>query len=492
MCGIVGVYANNEVAGDIYDSLLTLQHRGQDAAGIATSEGRKIHLKKDVGLVRDVFAPEEMKYLKGNLGIGHTRYSTVGGLGSEEAQPMMITVPYGIVMVHNGNLVNFPALKEKLQCEEQRLINTDNDIETIIHIFAIGLLKQKTGASLTAEHIFNAVAEVYRQAVGGYSVIGFIPGQGLFAFRDPNGIRPLLFGSRNKGETKEYIFASENVAMDLLGYKLERSLRPGEAVFIDSKKQVHEKIITQGEHTPCIFEYVYFARPDSVLDEISVYKARLRLGEILAQRILEKDPDFDAEVIVPVPDSSRTAALAMAQKMNLPYREGLVKNRYIGRTFIMPGQAGRKKSIRQKLNPNVLELKGKKVLLVDDSIVRGNTSRKIVELVRDAGAKKVYFASYSPPVISPDLYGIDIPTYRELIAAGRDIEAVRVAISADKIYYQTVEDMEEAVRGKKFPNQKFHSACFTGKYIVGDVSKEFLENYDRVRSCDKKEMDDEN
>lgn len=486
MCGLIGIVGNHDVAPDIYDALITLQHRGQDAAGIATYDS-KIHVKKESGLVRDIFGTEDMMRLKGNVGVGHTRYSTVGGLAVEDAQPFFLTAPYGIVMAHNGNLVNFHELKKEIIEHEKRLINSNNDIEVILHIFATSLQNQNIEGKIQPEHIYTAVEEVYKRCKGGYAVVGFIAGQGLFAFRDPHGIRPLVFGSNNEDLNKEYAFTSENIALDLLGYKLERSVKGGEAIFVDSKRGLHSKQIGTETSKPSIFEYVYFARPDSIIDDISVYKSRLRLGKILAQRIREQEPDLQIDVVCPVPDSSRTAALELAQELGVRYREGLVKNRYIGRTFIMPGQEGRKKSIRYKLNAMKLELKGKNVLLVDDSIVRGNTSRKIVELVRDAGANQVFFSSYSSPVISPDIYGIDIPSYSELIAHGMTNEQICQSIGADKLFYQTFEDMVNGVRGDKFPDQEFETSCFSGEYIVGDITPEMLAQHDAQRCCEKKD-----
>ena len=484
MCGCVAIYGNDSVAPDIYDAMIAMQHRGQDAAGITTYDG-KIRIKKGLGLVRDIFDERNMPRLKGDIGIGHVRYPTVGGTGIEDTQPFIAYSPYGIVMAHNGNLVNYHELKKEMIEKDKRLMNSCCDVEVILGVFAVALGKQKLDDKITMEQLHNAVLEVYKRCIGSYSVVGFIAGQGMFAFRDPHGVRPLLFGSRNGAMRKEYIFTSETASMDLLNFELERDVKPGEVIFINEKREVHSKVLTDRKHIPCIFEYVYFARPDSLLDNISVYKSRIRLGKIMAKQI--KNAKLDIDVVVPVPDSSRTAALEIAQELELRYREGLVKNRYIGRTFIMPGQKARRKSIRYKLNAMKKELIGKNVLLVDDSIVRGNTSRKIIQMVREAGAKKVYFCSFSPPVTNPCLYGIDVPTRRELIAHDLTIDEICKSIGADKLFYQTHDDMINAVRHKLFPDQAFCSACFTGKYPIGNVNEEILRKADEVRCCEKKD-----
>ncbi len=482
MCGIVGIFGHDYVAQDVYDGMVTLQHRGQDAAGIITYDG-KFHSRKAIGLVKDVFHTRHMKRLQGYAGIGHTRYATMGGNSVEEAQPFLGQSPFGVVMVHNGNLFNAPELRKEMYEKDRRLINSTSDGEILLNMFT-KYLSNSIEEDLEVEHVWDSVESVYKRSKGAYSVISYIAGKGMVAFRDPHGIRPLLMGKKTTDKGEDYIFASESVTLDILGYELVGDLDAGEAVFIEEKtREVHRKKIMTKKHIPCIFEYIYFARPDSLINNISVYKSRLRMGKRLADKV--KELDLDIDVVMPVPDSSRSAALAVADELGIRYREGLVKNRYIGRTFIMPGQKVRKKSIRYKLNPMQLEIKGKKILLVDDSIVRGNTSKKIVEMMRAAGAEKVYFCSYSPPVVSPCLYGIDIPTREELIAAGSSIEEIREFIGADKLIYTDVEDaFESCAQGNKNLNDMC-MACFDGKYKTGDIDEKVLAANADTRINDK-------
>ncbi len=483
MCGIVGIYGQDYVAQDIYDALITLQHRGQDAAGIVTFDG-KFHVRKDFGLVKEVFHTRHMQKLTGYAGVGFTRYATIGTGAIDEVQPFIGPAPYGVVITHNGNLFNSHELKKEIFEKDHRLVNSDSDGEVLLNIFTKALTNQNPKNGIKPEHIWKAVESVYKRAHGAYSVISYIAKQGMVAFRDPYGIRPMLFGKRQNGLTTEYIFASESVTLDILGFEFIDDIKPGEAVFIEeSTRKLYRKKIANKPHIPCIFEYVYFARPDSIMDKISVYKARLRMGRKLAQKI--KAAKLDIDVVVPVPDSSRTAALEVAEVLGVKYREGLVKNRYIGRTFIMAGQAVRKKSIRYKLNTMPLEIKGQNVLLVDDSIVRGNTSRQIVQMVKDSGAKKIYFASYYPPVISPCLYGIDIPTREELIAANNTVEEIRKFLGADRLFYGAVKDVfDSCVEG----NQKLKDmcmACIDRKYRTGDIDEKVLKTAAEGRLAEK-------
>jgi len=482
MCGVLGIYGHDYVAQDIYDGLVTLQHRGQDACGMVTFDGG-FHMRKDLGLVRDVFHTRHMRNLTGYVGIGHTRYSTIGGGDSEDAQPFLGTAPFGVALAHNGNLFNAYELKEEIFKKDHRLVNSNCDAEVLLNLFTKALTKQNAD-KIDATHIWKAVESVYKRAKGSYSVVSYIAKQGMVAFRDPHGIRPLVFGKRDIGLKTEYIFASESVTLDVLGFELIGDVGPGEAIFIDEKtREVKRKEIMKKHHIPCIFEYIYFARPDSILNDISVYKSRIRMGEALVDQIKAKKLEID--VVMPVPDSSKTAAAALAEKLGIKYREGLVKNRYIGRTFIMPGQKIRKKSIRYKFNPMKLEFKGKNVLLVDDSIVRGNTSRQIIQLIRDAGAKKIYFASYSPPVISPCLYGVDIPTSEELIAASSSIDDICKFIGADELIYASVDDMFKACAAGTRKVDDFCMACFDKKYKTGDIDEKTLEENSASRSCDR-------
>jgi len=406
MCGVVGIFGNDDVVRDIYQGLLAIQHRGQDSAGIITYSGR-FHTKKGNGLVRDIFTVENVQRLKGNIGIGHTRYPTIGGGRGEDAQPFLVYSPFGIIMAHNGNIINYSELKKTLSDKYHRLVNTDNDVEVILNIFAEELAAQKT-KSLKPQHVFKAVDEVFKKVKGGYSVVAYIADQGMVAFRDPFGIKPLVYGKRDDGLIPSYAIASESVSLNIMNFSLIKDIEAGQVLFIDKNRKLHTKKLTQCAHSPCLFEWVYFARPDSFIDNVNVYDCRVNLGRFLADEI--KKHNLRIDVVVPVPDSARDAAIEIARELNLKYREALVKNRYIGRTFIMPADQKRKSSVRQKLNPITSELKGKNVLLVDDSIVRGNTSQAIIELVRECGAKKVYFGAYSPPLRHPCVYGIDMQT----------------------------------------------------------------------------------
>ena len=424
MCGVFGFYSKDDkyhVSQDVYNGLIALQHRGHDACGICTYDNR-FHLKKGKGFVRDVFDDRNMQRLTGPVGLGHIRYSTVGAGGAEDAQPFTINSPYGIGMCHNGNLTNYYELKEELYKKDLREIDSGCDVEVILNVFAEELLKHKKNGSINSQ-LFKGVNGVFKRCEGAYSVIGVIAGHGMFAFRDPNGIRPLIFGSRGKGQKKDYAFTSESTMFNMMDLEYIDDVKPGECIFIDEKRKVHRKQVVPAKHRPCIFEYVYFARPDSIQNNISVYKARLRMGQMLAKRIKPMQDKLKIDVVIPAPSTSNTAALALAD-LGVKYREGLVKNHFIGRTFIMPGQENRKKSIKFKLNPQPLEIKRKNVLLVDDSIVRGNTSKQIIQMLRDAGAKKVYFATACPPVKGPCPYGIDMPTFDELIAGKLSIKQI--------------------------------------------------------------------
>ena len=486
MCGIVGISAEANVAGDIYDALLMLQHRGQDAAGmvVCNSEG-KLNSRKSMGYVRDAFQQRHMNKLIGNYGIGHVRYPTAGGAGKEFAQPMYVNSPYGISLAHNGNLTNSESLANELFHAEMRHLNTDSDSEVLLNIFAHELGKQRE-IYPEAKHIFKAVTKTHRRCDGAYAVIALITGFGLLAFRDANGIRPLVIGIR-KGKTRdEYMIASENAAFASLGFETLRDVEPGEAVFIDNKGKLSTQQCAEVyQDRPCIFEYVYFARPDSTIDQISVYKSRMRMGKMLANKIIRLKPDHDIDVVIPIPDSSTTAALQLANELKIPYREGFVKNRYIGRTFIMPNQEERKKSVRRKLNILDLEFKGKNVLLVDDSIVRGTTSRKIIEMAKEAGANKVYFASAAPPVKYQNLYGIDMPATKELVASKKTDEEIGAEIGADWLIYQDLSDLIASVQVGNPAIQEFECSVFTGEYIT-PLSEGYLENLENTRDDSSK------
>ncbi len=482
MCGIVGIVGRSPVNQLLYDALTLLQHRGQDAAGIVTSEGNKFHLRKSNGLVSDVFHADNMSQLAGNMGIGHVRYPTAGCSSAAEAQPFYVNSPYGIAMAHNGNLTNAESLKAELYKDDMRHINTESDSEVLLNIFAHEL-QELNKLQVSAEEIFKAVAEVHKRCQGGYAVVATIVGKGVLAFRDPFGIRPVCYGKRETDSGVEYMVASESVALHALGFELVRDLQPGEAVYIDIDGNFfHKQCARQFQNSPCIFEYVYFARPDSIIDDISVYKARLRMGTTLVQKILRERPEHDIDVVIPIPDTSRTSALEVAYHLGVKYREGFIKNRYIGRTFIMPGHKQRKKSVRQKLNAIDLEFKDKNVLLVDDSIVRGTTSRQIIQMARDAGAKNVYMASAAPPVRFPNVYGIDMPSSNEFVADGRDIKAITAEIGADWLVYQDLEDLIQAVKQGNNSIDCFDSSCFNGEYITGDVDDAYLQQLDEARS----------
>jgi amidophosphoribosyltransferase len=474
MCGIVGIVAKSHVNQELYDALTVLQHRGQDAAGIVTYENDRFFMRKDNGLVRDVFRTRHMRRLAGHVGIGHVRYPTAGSSTSAEAQPFYVNSPYGITLAHNGNLTNTNDLANSLFRSDLRHINTNSDSEVLLNVFAHEL--QKLGKLVpTKTEIFEAVRAVHRRCTGGYAVIAMITGYGIVAFRDPNGIRPVCYGKRNTPNGVEWMVASESVALSALGFELVRDISPGEALYIETDGQLyHEQCSDNPKLSPCIFEYVYFARPDSIMDSISVYKARLRMGEKLADKVLRLKPDHDIDVVMPIPDTSRTSAMQLAFKLGVKFREGFIKNRYIGRTFIMPGQQQRKKSVRQKLNAIELEFKGKNVLLVDDSIVRGTTCQEIVQMARDAGAKSVYFASAAPAVRYQNVYGIDMPSAKELIAHDRTDEEVQNLIGADWLVYQDLQDLIDCALEGNPTIKKFDCSVFDGDYVTGDVTSDYL------------------
>ena len=482
MCGLVGLVGNSNVAPEIYDALTVLQHRGQDAAGIVTFREGKFSLRKGVGLVRDVFRQHHMQRLEGSIGMGHVRYPTAGSSGPALAQPFYVNSPYGIALAHNGNLTNAEQLSQEVFQDDLRHLNTGSDSEVLLNIFAHEL--QSLGKLCPQpDDIFKAVEAVNRRCKGGYSAIALLVNYGIVGFRDPFGIRPLVVGVRESESGKEYMLASESVALDQLGFSLINDVAPGEAVFIDSKGELHrrqcsDKAVLQ----PCIFEHVYFARPDSLMDGVSVYKTRMRQGETLARKILKERPEHGIDVVIPIPDTSRIAAQSMAHTLGVKFREGLMKNRYIGRTFIMPGQSQRKKSVRQKLNPVPLEFKGKNVMLVDDSIVRGTTCRQIIEMAREAGAKNVYFASAAPPVRYPNVYGIDMPTAKELIAHNRTEDEVCELIGADWLVFQDLDDLIKCSSDGNPAIQRFDCAVFSGEYITGDVDERYLGRIESQRN----------
>ncbi|GAB4130202.1 MAG: amidophosphoribosyltransferase [Sideroxydans sp.] len=491
MCGILGVIANTPVNQLLYDGLQVLQHRGQDAAGIATLEGRTFHLHKGNGLVRDVFRTRNMRALKGQVGIAHVRYPTAGSaVDHNEAQPFYVNSPFGIMLGHNGNLTNTDELRKVMYQQDLRHINTGSDSEVLLNVLAHELQANATGYKLDPQKIFAAIAGVHRRVKGAYAVVAMISGYGLIAFRDPHGIRPLVIGSNQTDEGIEYLVASESVALDTLGFKFLRDIAPGEAVFIDLQANFYsEQCAARPRLNPCIFEYVYFARPDSVMDGVSVYATRLFMGEFLADKIRREWQPTDIDVVIPIPDSSRPSALQLANHLGLPFREGFVKNRYIGRTFIMPGQAMRKKSVRQKLNAIAQEFAGKNVLLVDDSIVRGTTSREIVQMAREAGARQVFFASAAPPVRFPNVYGIDMPTRKELIATGRTDAEICREIGADRLIYQDLADLKAAVVKANPALSEFDASCFDGHYITGDITPEYLDRIEAARGGQAKEIE---
>ena len=486
MCGIVGVVSNAPVNQLIYDALLLLQHRGQDAAGIVTQQDRKFHMHKAKGMVRDVFRTRNMRALPGHSGLGQVRYPTAGdAYNEEEAQPFYVNAPFGIVLVHNGNLTNADALKAELFTTDHRHINTESDSEVLLNVLAHELERATRGAALGPEEVFAAVSAVHRRIRGSYAVIAQIAGRGMLAFRDPFGIRPLDLGRSADGGV---MLASESVALEGTGFTPERDVAPGEAVFVTLDGTVHTRqCAPQAQLSPCIFEYVYLARPDSVLDGISVYQARMNLGETLAKRVISTVPPDQIDVVIPIPESSRPSATELARLLGKPYREGFVKNRYVGRTFIMPGQAVRKKSVRQKLNAIASEFAGRNVLLVDDSIVRGTTSKEIVQMAREAGARKVYLASAAPPVRYPNVYGIDMPTKDELVAHGRSVEEIRQIIGADALIYQDVDAMKRAI-GQLNPSLRgFDASCFDGVYVTGDITEGDIDrmNQQRVKTDER-------
>ncbi|MFT6101986.1 MAG: amidophosphoribosyltransferase [Granulosicoccus sp.] len=482
MCGVVGIVGKSDVNIQLYDALTMLQHRGQDAAGMVTCEEGRIAQQKASGLVKDVFRTRHMQRLVGNYGIAHVRYPTAGSSGPAMAQPFYVNSPYGIALAHNGNLTNSESVCEDLYRTDLRHMNTDSDSEALLNVFAQELQKIHKHKPM-AEDFLRAIEGVHKRIIGGYAVVTLIANYGLVAFRDPNGIRPLVFGERQTPLGKEYMIASESVALDVAGFTLTRDVRPGEAIYISKEGELHSRQCAEViEYTPCIFEHVYFARPDSIIDGISVYKARLRQGEKLAEKIMREFPDHDIDVVIPIPESSRVAGQAMAHTLGVKFREGLVKNRYIGRTFIMPGQQQRKKSVRQKLNPIALEFKGKNVLLIDDSIVRGTTCEQIIRMARESGAAKVYFASAAPPVKYPNVYGIDMPTTQELIAHGLTTEGVCKAIGADWLVYQDLEDLVMASSEGNPEITKFDCAVFDGSYVTDDVDEFYLNRLAEKRS----------
>ena len=480
MCGVVGIVAQHPVNQSIYEALTVLQHRGQDAAGIATAAEGRIFVRKANGMVRDVFREEHMNRLRGHIGIGHVRYPTAGTSASAEAQPFYVNSPYGICLAHNGNLTNADAVARKLRDDELRHLNTRSDSEVLLNVLA-GELQRIGNLQVETEDIFAAVAALHRRCRGGYAAVAMIRDECVVGFRDPFGIRPLIIGVRDHLAGHEYMLASESVALSTLGFRILRDVRPGEAVIIDAAGELHTRqCAEQPQLSPCLFEYVYFARPDSVIDQVSVYKCRLRMGEKLAQKILRLWPDHDIDVVMPIPDTSRTAALELANTLGVPYREGFIKNRYIPRTFIMPGQRERRQSVRRKLNPIEIEFRDQNVLLVDDSIVRGTTSEQIVQLARDSGAASVYFASAAPPVRFANVYGIDMPTAEELIASGREDHEIAELIGADWLVYQDLADLEVAVREGNPEIGTFDASCFDGQYVTGDVDQFYLE---QVGAC---------
>lgn len=482
MCGVIGVYENRDAFKDLYQGILAIQHRGQDSAGIVTYDGR-FHTKKGNGLVNDIFNEKNAERLRGNIGIGHTRYPTIGGGRGEDAQPFFVNSPFGITMVHNGNVINYAELKKVLFDEYSRILNSDNDVEVILNVFAQELAKQNT-RKLKPENIFQAVKGVFKQVKGSYSVVAYVAEQGLIAFRDPYGIKPLVYGKRSNGVNPSYAVASESVSLNLMNFSDIKDVKPGQVIFIDNSRKIHTRRLIKRPHTPCLFEWVYFARPDSFIDNVNVYNCRILLGRFLADKI--KKQNLKIDVVVPVPDSARDAAIEIARRLDLKYREALVKNRYIGRTFIMPSDESRKTSVRLKLNPIASEFKGKNVLLIDDSIVRGNTSRAIIEMVRERGAKKVYFGAYSPPLRFPCVYGIDMQTHTEFIASKSSIKEVTKKISADKVIYQSLKSLKKAVHMGNKGLTEFCAACFDGIYPTGDITPQILQRIDTERKNAKK------
>ncbi len=491
MCGIVGVVSHSPVNQLIYDALLLLQHRGQDAAGIATNSGNTFCMHKANGLVRDVFRTRNMRSLPGNAGIGQVRYPTAGSASAEEAQPFYVNAPFGIALAHNGNLTNCEQLKIEMFKNDRRHINTDSDSEVLLNVLAHEIQESTTGYSLDPAALFKAVGALHKRVRGSYAVVAQIAGYGLLAFRDPFGIRPLCIGFNDTDKGQEYVVASESVALEGLGFHFLRDVMPGEAIFIDLEGKLYNQQCAENPTlNPCAFEFVYLARPDSIIDGASVYATRLKMGEYLADKIKREFPAGDIDVVMPIPDSSRPSAMELALKLNLDYREGFIKNRYIGRTFLMPGQAIRKKSVRQKLNAIGSEFKGKTVLLVDDSVVRGTTSREIVQMARDSGAKRVIFASAAPPVKYPNVYGIDMPTRNELIAYGRTNEEVCREITADALVYQDIDALKQSISDVNPVLKNFEASCFDGVYVTGDISRDYLDRIEFSRNNPKPENED--
>lgn len=503
MCGVVGVvsqvpetYSGAEHASVnqvLYDSLILLQHRGQDASGIMTSDrGGRLFMRKSLGLVRDVFREQHMVRLKGTIGIGHVRYPTAGrSQSTAEAQPFYVNSPFGIALGHNGNLVNADRLQADLFSEDLRHINTSSDSEILLNVFAHEMHKHATKSGLTADDVFYSIAGMHRRVKGGYAVVAMIAGRGIVGFRDPHGIRPLIYGKRETEFGTDYMIASESVALEGNGFEIVRDIAPGEAIYITMDGRVFtSQCSEQTKLTPCIFEYVYFARPDSTIDGVSIHRSRMHMGEALANKIRDEWPEHDIDVVIPIPDTSRTSALELANCLNVPYREGFIKNRYIGRTFIMPGQTQRRKSVRQKLNPIGIEFRGKNILLVDDSIVRGTTSKQIIEMAREAGAKNVYMASAAPPVRYPNVYGIDMPSSHEFVAHDRDEAAIAKELGADRIFYQSLQGLIDAVREDNPALDHFDTSCFTGEYITGDVDKYYLDHLEAQRNDAAKSLVD--
>jgi amidophosphoribosyltransferase len=492
MCGLIGIVSRQSVAQTIYDGLLVLQHRGQDSAGIVVSDGKKLSLRKENGQVSDVFHTKHMLQLVGNMGIGHVRYPTAGCSSSAEAQPFYVNSPYGITLAHNGNLTNVDKLKQELYESDLRHINTESDSEVLLNVLAHEL--QKSGSlKLSVDDIFTAVSETHKRIEGAYAVVAMLTGKGIIGFRDPHGIRPIVYGKRDTGEGVEYMIASESVALQASGYELISDLKPGEAIYIDADNKVHLKQCSEKNAlNPCIFEYVYLARPDSIIDDIYVYKARLRMGVKLSEKILREMPNHDIDVVIPIPDTSRPAAIELAYHLGVKYREGFIKNRYIGRTFIMPGQKLREQSVRRKLNAIDIEFKGKTVLLVDDSIVRGTTSSQIIQMARDAGANKVYIASAAPAVRFPNVYGIDMPAVEELVAHNRNDEEIAERIGADWLVYQDLDDLIDAVQKGNRDIKEFDCSCFNGKYITKTIDGDYLEKIKTSRNDSAKDSNEEN
>ena len=490
MCGIVGIVGNTPVSQYLYDSLTVLQHRGQDAAGIVTIHDNMFRLRKGNGLVKDVFHTRHMMRLEGTIGIGHIRYPTAGTSSSSEAQPFYTNAPFGLSLAHNGNLTNADSLREWLFTKARRHVNTNSDSELLLNVLAHEL-QQSESLTLTPDDVFTAIKAVHKHVKGAYAAVALIVGHGMIAFRDPNGIRPLAFGKRESEQGTEYMVASESVALDACGFEFVRDVAPGEAIFFTEKGGIHTlQCSDKPNYNPCIFEFVYFARPDSTIDKMSVYASRVEMGTKLGEKIAKEWDDLDIDVVIPIPETSCDIALQIANKLDLPYRQGFVKNRYIGRTFIMPGQAQRKKSVRQKLNAISAEFKGKNVLLVDDSIVRGTTSEQIIDMARASGAKKVYFASAAPEVRFPNVYGIDMPSAHELISHGRELDDICKLIGADKLIFQTIEDLVAAVGTGNPEIKRFDTSVFDGCYVTNDIDQAYLEKLDAMRNNTTKETTD--